>query len=59
MNPSDDQVFDLPSRVADLRPVPLAEVRASAEGELEAILQRILPGQAASRVPIAAFNSSI
>jgi FXSXX-COOH protein len=59
MNPADDQVFDLPSGVADLRPVPLAEVRASIEGEFGAVLQRIIPVSAARRVPIAAFNSSI
>jgi FXSXX-COOH protein len=59
MNPSDDQVFDLSSDVADLRRVPLAEVRASTEAELGRVLQRIVPAQAASCVPIAAFNSSI
>jgi FXSXX-COOH protein len=59
MNSSDDQAFDLSSWVADLRPVPLAEVRASTHGELGTVLQRILLGQTASRVPVAAFNSSI
>jgi FXSXX-COOH protein len=55
--------YDLGSEVAtdlaDLRQVPLAELRAQGDRAISDAVQRILPEESAHQVPVAAFNSSI
>jgi FXSXX-COOH protein len=54
-----DTQSDLVSGVADLRRVPLGQLSDSARGAVGSTLNRVVAGNAAGRVPVAAFNASI
>jgi len=50
----------IPSRLADLRDVPLAEMPALSRTTLEETLGRVVPGpDQVAPVPVAAFQSAI
>ena len=49
----------VPSAVADLRGIPLAEMPALGLDVLGRTIGRVLPDSSASPVPVAAFQSSI
>ena len=49
----------VPTSVADLRDIPLAEMSALGLDVLGSAIGRALPGDSANLVPVAAFQSSI
>jgi FXSXX-COOH protein len=59
MTVTDELRRAVPSELADLREVPLADVPDLDADTLESVLGRLLPEPAATPVPVAAFNSAI
>jgi FXSXX-COOH protein len=49
----------VPSKLADLRDVPLAEMPTRSTVTLDEALDRVVPNQQATRAPAATFNSAI
>jgi FXSXX-COOH protein len=59
MNAAEDRGSVLASELADLRRVPLADVRTESKSAMDNAVRRVLREQSAHQVPVAAFNSSI
>jgi FXSXX-COOH protein len=59
MNAAEDRGSEFASELADLRGVPLADIRTESKSAIDHAVRRVLREQSAHQVPVAAFNSSI
>jgi len=59
MQSTEDISITVPSKLADLRDVPLAEMPTLSMVTLDEVFGRIIPDPKASPTPGAAFNSAI